>query len=79
MSRDRRRFSREFKIKVVQAYESGVLTVSQIERIGLHRPGWNRPELHADPIDRIGTETTEALPLLSVAETTNVTTAEHCP
>jgi hypothetical protein len=41
-------------------------------RIDLHRPGWNRPELHADPIDRIGTETTEALPLLSVAETTNV-------
>ena len=49
-------------------------------RIGLHRPGWNRPELQADPIDRTGTKTTEALALLSVAGPTNVTVpgSGHC-
>ena len=51
MSRDRRRFSREFKIKVVQAYESGVSGVELSRQFELHPNviyAWSR-EYRRDP------------------------------
>ena len=51
MSRDRRKFSREFKIKVVQAYESGVSGVELSRQFELHPNviyAWSR-EYRRDP------------------------------
>jgi transposase len=51
MSRERRRFSREFKIKVVQAYESGVSAVELSRQFEIHPNviyGWSR-EYRKDP------------------------------
>jgi transposase-like protein len=51
MSRERRKFSREFKIKVVQAYESGVSAVELSRQFELHPNviyGWSR-EYRKDP------------------------------
>lgn len=51
MSRERRKFSREFKIKVVQAYESGVSAVELSRQFEIHPNviyGWSR-EYRKDP------------------------------
>jgi transposase len=51
MSRERRKFSREFKIKVVQAYESGVSAVELSRQFEIHPNviyGWSR-EYRRDP------------------------------
>ena len=51
MSGERRKFSREFKIKVVQAYESGVSAVELSRQFELHPNviyGWSR-EYRKDP------------------------------
>lgn len=51
MSRERRQFSREFKIKVVQAYESGVSGVELSRQFELHPNviyAWSR-EYRRDP------------------------------
>ena len=51
MSRERRRFSREFKIKVVRAYESGVSAVELSRQFEIHPNviyGWSR-EYRKDP------------------------------
>jgi len=51
MSRERRKFSREFKIKVVQAYESGVSVVELSRQFEIHPNviyGWSR-EYRKDP------------------------------
>jgi len=51
MSRERRRFSREFKIKVMQAYESGVSAVELSRQFEIHPNviyGWSR-EYRKDP------------------------------
>lgn len=64
MSRDRRKFSREFKIKVVQAYESGVSAVELSRQFEIHPNvvyGWSR-EYRKDPdkaFSSNGQETTE--------------------
>jgi transposase len=52
MSRERRKFSRDFKIKVVQAYESGVSAVELSRQFEIHPNviyGWSR-EYRKDPI-----------------------------
>jgi len=52
MSRERRKFSREFKIKVVQAYESGVSAVELSRQFEIHPNviyAWSR-EYRKDPI-----------------------------
>jgi transposase len=51
MSRERRRFSRDFKVKVVQAYESGVSAVELSRQFEIHPNviyGWSR-EYRKDP------------------------------
>jgi transposase len=51
MSKERRAFSREFKIKVVQAYESGVSAVELSRQFEIHPNviyGWSR-EYRKDP------------------------------
>lgn len=51
MARERRKFSREFKVKVVQAYESGVSAVELSRQFELHPNviyGWSR-EYRKDP------------------------------
>lgn len=51
MSKERRKFSREFKIKVVQAYESGVSAVELSRQYEIHPNviyGWSR-EYRRDP------------------------------
>lgn len=51
MSRERRRFSREFKIRVVQAYDSGVSAVELSRQFEIHPNviyGWSR-EYRKDP------------------------------
>ena len=51
MSRERRKFSRDFKIKVVQAYESGVSAVELSRQFEIHPNviyGWSR-EYRNDP------------------------------
>jgi transposase len=52
MSRTRRKFSRDFKIKVVQAYDSGVSAVELSRQFEIHPNviyGWSR-EYRKDPI-----------------------------
>lgn len=51
MSKERRKFSREFKIKVIQAYESGVSAVELSRQFEIHPNviyGWSR-EYRKDP------------------------------
>ena len=51
MSRERRKFSRDFKIKVVQAYESGISAVELSRQFEVHPNviyGWSR-EYRKDP------------------------------
>jgi transposase len=51
MSRERRKFSRDFKIKVVHAYESGVSAVELSRQFEIHPNviyGWSR-EYRKDP------------------------------
>jgi transposase len=51
MSKERRKFSREFKIRVVQAYESGVSAVELSRQFEIHPNviyGWTR-EYRKDP------------------------------
>lgn len=51
MSRGRRKFSRDFKIKVVQAYDSGVSAVELSRQFEIHPNviyGWSR-EYRTDP------------------------------
>jgi len=51
MSRERRKFSRDFKIKVVQAYESGISAVELSRQFEIHPNviyGWSR-EYRKDP------------------------------
>ena len=52
MSKERRRFSRDFKIKVVQAYDSGVSAVELSRQFEIHPNviyAWSR-EYRRDPI-----------------------------
>jgi transposase-like protein len=51
MSRERKKFSRDFKVKVVQAYESGVSAVELSRQFEIHPNviyGWSR-EYRKDP------------------------------
>ena len=51
MPKDRRKFSREFKLKVVEAYESGVSAVELSRQFEIHPNviyGWSR-EYRRDP------------------------------
>ena len=58
MSRERRKFSRDFKIKVVQAYESGVSAVELSRQFEIHPNviyGWSRA-YRKDPIKAFQTD-----------------------
>ena len=58
MSRERRKFSRDFKIKVVQAYESGVSAVELSRQFEIHPNviyAWSR-EYRRDPIKAFETD-----------------------
>lgn len=62
MSRERRKFSRDFKIKVVQAYESGISAVELSRQFEIHPNviyGWSR-EYRKDPDKAFASPTQEA-------------------
>lgn len=62
MSRERRKFSREFKIKVVHAYESGVSAVELSRQFEIHPNviyGWAR-EYRKDPQKAFQMDTQDA-------------------
>lgn len=63
MSRERRKFSRDFKVKVVQGYESGVSAVELSRQFELHPNviyGWAR-EYRKDPTKAFQMDASDAV------------------